>query len=452
MKLIRLLKHELAGDAKTWVEKQLITREQADQILDLYGASYPTEDRRSIGYFILLSFAALFVGLAIIIFVGHNWQDIPRAIRMGGLISLTLAFQLTSLFYHRKENPAAATLWSFLGCLSYGASIFLIAQIYHLGEYFPDGIFYWAAGVLPFALIFQSTLLILLVAVLANLWMFVEQGLGVFPYLMPFFIVPMFHHCFKNKTSVITFLFAMASALTFFEFIVSRLARHNYGGLDIGIVHVVFTTAAFILCDVIGKWMLYENHTPRLKEYGLALRIWSLRAAAVALIIMSFELPWREFFRGVPKEIHLLSGICAFTVGSLVALLLAQAKLLQERIEKIVLNNLSALAYLGLLIIALVAGGFNSETHKANAALMQIITNIFLLGTGARLIIRGFEEHASSSYYFGVSLILLTAFLRYIDLIGNYIGGSIMFMFAGVAMYVAARFWRYHAEKELEVE
>ena len=33
----------------------------------------------------------------------------------------------------------------FLGNLFYGASIILVAQIYHLGEHMPDGVFWWGA-------------------------------------------------------------------------------------------------------------------------------------------------------------------------------------------------------------------------------------------------------------------------------------------------------------------
>ena len=39
-----------------------------------------------------------------------------------------------------------ATGLFFLGNIFYGASIILIAQIYHLGEYMPDGVFWWDTG------------------------------------------------------------------------------------------------------------------------------------------------------------------------------------------------------------------------------------------------------------------------------------------------------------------
>ena len=108
---------------------------------------------------------------------------------MSGLIALTLLCNGIGLFAWQRNKPGVTVLWFFLGGLMYGASIMLIAQIYHIGEHFPDGIFWWALGVLPLALLLRSNLIMALATALAYLWFFVEAGMGFYPLLFPLFLL-----------------------------------------------------------------------------------------------------------------------------------------------------------------------------------------------------------------------------------------------------------------------
>ncbi len=58
----------------------------------------------------------------------------------------------------------------FLGCLFYGAAIWLLAQIFHITSSNYDGLWWWAIGCLPFALLLDTVLLHLLFAGLLALW------------------------------------------------------------------------------------------------------------------------------------------------------------------------------------------------------------------------------------------------------------------------------------------
>ena len=71
---------------------------------------------------------------------------------------------------YRSGRTSPAVGLFILGNLFYGASIILIAQIYHLGEHMPDGVFWWALGSLPFAVLLCNTWLTLFSGLLALLW------------------------------------------------------------------------------------------------------------------------------------------------------------------------------------------------------------------------------------------------------------------------------------------
>jgi uncharacterized membrane protein len=156
VKLLRLLKRELSGEARNWVDEGLVSEQQASRMLDRYGARLPDGSERSVGYIVLLSLAAVFAGLSILVFVSANWDEIPRGVRMGALIALTLGFHALGLAQQRAANTKIAAIWFLLGCFSYGTSIFLIAQIFHLGEHYPDGIWWWAVGTLPFVILTRT--------------------------------------------------------------------------------------------------------------------------------------------------------------------------------------------------------------------------------------------------------------------------------------------------------
>ena len=172
MRLIRLLKRELAGEISAWVEQKIISVQQAEAIGRLYGVEYGKKQNRA--YAILTVLGYLFVGLAAIVLIGHNWEDLSRELRMGGLLILTLGTQGIALKHYFSGRVGGATGLFFLGNLFYGASIILIAQIYHLGEHYPDGVFWWAVGSLPFGVLLLSPWLTLFSLLLALLWFAME--------------------------------------------------------------------------------------------------------------------------------------------------------------------------------------------------------------------------------------------------------------------------------------
>jgi hypothetical protein len=57
---------------------------------------------------------------------------------------------------------------------------------------------------------------------------------------------------------------------------------------------------------------------------------------------------------------------------------------------------------------------------------------------------RALRDSITLYFYTGIGVILITALLRYADLVGDYIGGSLLFLFFSAVLFGAARFWRAH--------
>jgi hypothetical protein len=63
------------------------------------------------------------------------------------------------------------------------------------------------------------------------------------------------------------------------------------------------------------------------------------------------------------------------------------------------------------------------------------------------LILRALRDSVTLYFYTGIGVILILALLRYADLVGDYVGGSLLFLFFAGVLFGSARFWRAHIHK-----
>jgi len=427
MRLVRLLKRDLARESSTWVALGVISEEQAVAICSHYGIDYHDLQSRSFGYHILTTLGYLFVGLSIITLVGANWDEIPRVLRMSALILVTLGFNSLGLYRYRQGSVSGAVGFFFLGGLCYGASIMLIAQIYHIGEHFPDGIFWWAMGVLPAALLLESTVLMMLTAFLAFIWFFVEAALHFYPLFFLVFTAAMAWHVFRCRQSNTLFLALVFGAGTMAEY---TLSWHlGDGRFNVGPENVLACAALFLLFFGISQWMSARSEH-RLKDYGLLLEVWVLRFTIITLFVFSFEEPWEAMI-----------GASWIAIGLIVTLsiILAAAALGLATVARRGVMPLAALS--AWYFIALWAV---TNLNRADVVFLQVADNIVLIVVGVWLIVAGIRRGTTHHFYLGILTIMTTALLRYIDLVGDYIGAACLFAFFAVILLATARYWKRH--------
>ena len=444
MKLLRLLKRELAAEARSWVDEGIVSEEQASRILDRHGARLPDGTERSVGYIVLLSLAALFAGLSILVFVSANWDEIPRGVRMGTLVALTLAFHALGLQQQRSTNPKIASVWFLLGCLSYGTSIFLIAQIYHLGEHHPDGIWWWAVGTLPFVILTRSRAITWLMTAVALTWLGTETMETFFPVSWPLFAAVLFWFCLSQKESLLLFLTSLVATTFWIEILFARyLGEDRLFALEEE--HLPLTLGLFVLYYALGKWMEMQADRPRIPEYGMALRLWSLRLGLVVLLTFSFAETWEGVMELQYDSAGLVWGWLVFVCGITGYFLY---RIWVERGPRAWWDDgLSALVYLLFFVLIVLISLATTEKNENLAVGLQLFANFACLGSGIWLILRALRDSVTLYFYTGIGVILILALLRYADLVGDYVGGSLLFLFFAGVLFGSARFWRAHIHK-----
>lgn len=433
MRLIRLFKRDLAKECSEWVKDNLISEDQAEKICNRYDVNYKDVSGQTYGYSVLIGLGYLFIGLAVITLLSANWDDIPRAARMLGILSLTTLINLLALKKINDGKSSSAIGLFFLGGLIYGASIMLIAQIFHIEEHYPNGILWWAIGVLPLALLLESSLLFSLTMGLSFIWFFVETNLNYYPILFPVFLGALGWHVFKIKQSNVLFLSFIFGIGLWLEFTMAWFLNGG-NGFYVGAENFIFGIGLFISFHGASKWLVSQKNNI-LIDYGTILGIWILRLTIILLLLLSFEWLWKDLIQAnwESLELTMALAISLSTVG-------------------IYLSYAGNKQFYSTLFFALI---FILETFLVieikddfYALYFQIATNIVLVVTGIWLIVRGIKDRATHYFFLGVSTILLTGFFRYMDLVGDYIGASILFMVFSVILLSAARFWKSHQQSQ----
>jgi uncharacterized membrane protein len=138
-----------------WVEKNIVTREQYEQILDLYN-----DRKHAIGVLPLLG--SILVGLGILSFVAANWQEIPQMARLVMIIVLMVACYGSGELFRKKGNDRLGLAMTALGLISFGGGIVLIAQMFHLVSHDIMSFIVWGSVGMLLTYLYRSKFLYLI--------------------------------------------------------------------------------------------------------------------------------------------------------------------------------------------------------------------------------------------------------------------------------------------------
>ena len=166
------------------------------------------------------------------------------------------------------------------------------------------------------------------------------------------------------------------------------------------------------------------------------LSLWVLRFTLLSMLIFSYKGPWAVLIHADwDHQVSMWLVVTALMVATL---------WVGSKIGK--LTSLLPLTLLCSVIMILVV----AIEDKSYAVYFQVFDNIALVVTGVWLILRGTLNRISHYYFLGIGTILLTAFMRYVDLIGDYIDSALLFIGLSVILLGAARYWKVRQGKELQ--
>lgn len=159
----------LFPELERWTEQKLISPEQAARIRALYDEP---AGQLTWGLVVFFGLGAAILGLGVILLFAYNWDDIPKFGKLALIFGAMAAAHGTGWRLRRRDDwrRHLGEALSLLGTMGYGAGIWLIAQIYHIDEHFPNGFLLWGLGALTMAWALDSVTHGILAALLFAWW------------------------------------------------------------------------------------------------------------------------------------------------------------------------------------------------------------------------------------------------------------------------------------------
>jgi uncharacterized membrane protein len=177
----RWLKQEVAQ----WRTEGLVDDALAQRIL----ARYPETAERGWGRIIFSALGAVLVGLGVILFFAYNWQAIPKVAKLALVFGALAAAHGAAMTLARRTDANRALVEGLhaLGTMLFGAGIWLVAQVYHIDEHYPNAFLVWSLGALALAWALPSLVQALLALFLISFW----AGVEVFQFHTPIHGAPL---------------------------------------------------------------------------------------------------------------------------------------------------------------------------------------------------------------------------------------------------------------------
>ena len=175
--------HSFAGqldrESEAWVAEGIVSAEQAAAIRGRYADH--REERRGRATTALAVIGAIAVGLGVIGFVAANWEELSHGVRLA-LLAAAVAGSYAAGFQLRDRTgsrPRLGEALYLLGVLLFGASLFLVGQMYHVEAHDPFALLLWAGGAVATALVVRSRAIAATAVLIFTSWVGFEFGLAL---------------------------------------------------------------------------------------------------------------------------------------------------------------------------------------------------------------------------------------------------------------------------------
>ena len=429
------MKHQrwLLGEIDAWLAEGLIDEQHAVALRKRYASQAQSLPWARI---IFSSIGAVLLGLGLILLFAYNWAAMPKFAKLAVVFATLIGAHGAALWCRdpARFHPALGESLQLLGTMLFGAGIWLVAQIYHIDEHYPNAFLIWSLGALALAWARPSIAQGIAACLLIGLW----HGSKVFDFQTPNHLV---------------LLLLLAGVAPLALWLRSRVLLF----MALGTLYFVIGANLAVFAD---EWLLPT--VLALACLLLALRGIAERGAwfpesAGTLSVLGYPvyffcvylLSFPDVLGDVIDPGHdtlalvYLASLALPALGLWGWLLIQQSTaaqrpgLAQWLDQGLVVGVLSVL----LLAILFAHDGGRSTQAVALAWLALILCNIALLIHGGVFIICGSAERRPGLTALGVVLIAAVIVTRYLDLFHSLLMRSLAFFIIGAIVFLAGNFY-----------
>lgn len=405
----------LEQESQRWQDAGAIDPAARRLILDRYTAE--SDERRGMLALILVAVGMCSVGLLLLI--GYNWDQIPRAAKLALVIgAVAVAFGASALAYAKERLTAAETL-AFLGTLLFGNAIWLVAQVLHIQGRYPDAFLWWALGVLACAWLVRSKWIGAEAAALVLVWVGAEGE---------------FFAGGPPNTFLLLFPLAVAVAYALESPLMIRIVGPTaalwvfLGGMDVS--HSAFWLGGVALTGcalyAAGRWH---------RDESLMRRAWEASGLLVLLLVL---IPL--MVTSIHKEMASRNADVAIMSIAIAAALAAGAAAIRPSrapADDVVLATAAAVT---VWAFASWSGALGAGAGFAMSA--TVLFSIVALVLAVGLIRTALTSGRIADLGAGVMFALVFLIVRWTSVIENLLWSGLLLLSAGAGLLVVARLWR----------
>ena len=415
-KHLEWLKQEVAA----WRADGLVDDALAARIL----ARYPAAPERNWGRIIFSAIGAVLVGLGVILFFAYNWQALPKAAKLALVLGGLLAAHSGALAVARRPDAGRGLVEGLhvLGTMLFGAGIWLVAQIYHIDEHYPNAFLVWSIAALVMAWAMPSIVQALLALFLVTFWAGVElfdfrAPVHGAPLLVVLGVLPL--AWWRRSPALLFCTLAVLFTVTAF----AAGAIHAKAVMPL----LFLMAAAALAAGTAAPGTAFPAAAGPLRTVGL-----------LVLLGCSYLLSFKDLAGMLRKVDFAKPGIVIYFAAAGLALAGAAALLARGSSQLDAYRRWQlALAALGVAVVLAAMFAFD----RGGGWLTLIAFNVIVLGYAVLLILEGSAQLRPKLVGAGCLLFAMIAIGRYADLFTSLLVRAAVFVALGVTLFLVGNFY-----------
>ncbi len=420
----------LFDELDAWVNEGIIEDHHAEAIR----ARYPTsEEGLSWGRIVFGAAGSILIGLGVILFFAFNWSAMPKIAKLAVIFTALIASHGAALMMKR---PALRETLHVLGTMFFGSGIWLVAQIYHLEEHYPNGVFVWALGALALAWVLPSVPQAMMASFLLLLWQWFEA----MTFHTPLFFAPLIVLLGTVPLAVLQ-RSRVLTAAGLLSFILSLMFMFQAGYAFLNIPTFLSLAAVLTAAGMVLERRDREAAlAPVFLFFGRALfypLLLALTFGSVGRELAGSLRVWQQgaWYYGLTAVAALLWALALSPFGDLRSRLS-----LNQRYDYLTIPVVTVLTFL-----------IDLRTFDPSSIVPRLSYHLLFLGSTALMMVRGFRTSRARPAIVGCLFLSAYAIARYTDLFYSLLARSAVFLVMGAALIGVGYFFTRRRDAEKEV-
>lgn len=392
-------KGKLKREGQKWVDDEIITKAQLEQILDRYQKRDPN--------FLLVLFAVLLTGLGFLTFIFSDWAQVPHFSRVLIVLVVTIGLYVLGDFLHRTRSILLGISFISLGYIVFGAGMFLILNIYQVQVWSVWPFIIWSIIGLILYFIYEHKLLYALGLTVITVGQ-IYSGMNFSDFnwiLFLVFLIGFAHFTYHHANKLFGYLFALSFVLQMLMLILAY--SKDYYWL------IIYILILYIVSQYISKQPLKEAF-----YYTSLLSIFILGMAQAFMLQDDFYLERLQF------------ETIFFIVWGILFVLSLLSKIMQKR-------------QLEIIDLILFLPIYYLPFPSMFALIILFVFSICWL-------IIGYQQDNNSQIQTGTIAFLLSTFTVYIQYAWDTMNKSLFFFIGGILLFLISFIFQRQRKKLLE--